>query len=509
MSKVIKLFKRSNRDERALMAVRAMIVLCTAVAGVSMFSGFWALSPGGSVELVISGVFTLLVAAGLTFTLRNALSTTSLGERIAWMTGWLVCMILSVTLSFGMYFGLFSADTYAREQVRAEASSIVSPLMAFGGAYAQMAQATGDAAAYSSQVAARERAQGGTCPGSARPEDGPRTRLRNTDAATFQSYARYFGEREAAVARAIREAEAASRDYRAANHQAAMSAMRNAHQVASLAAGDPRIAEWEKTLRARIHAGRFPMRDPATSQTFSCPDGTLEGKLAGAASVRLPPVPDSVAEIEAPSHGQGVRRGLQLVMFSTAFVPRIDGLPVLAGITVDLLLLVFMIAEARLTEPRANARGPATAGGPAADMRQILSQRSTLGGIGDKLSAALDDEPWPWLALLQSWSWRSRGCLRIAVPSKAADHEDARKLRMILAALTRASGKAMKFQMSLPASKVPGRLGALCRRMIGDDIFVDIYKAPCTLLTELEQDWLLWALHDDAGDSAPAAPKAA
>jgi hypothetical protein len=251
------------------------------------------------------------------------------------------------------------------------------------------------------------------------------------------------------------------------------------------------------------------MTDAASGKVFSCPDGTLEGKLAGAASVALPHVP-ALTDVEAPSHAQGVRRGLEIVMLRTPFDPRIDSLPFLAGIAVDLLLVIFIRAKSRLNRP-ADGPGPNSslaAGRVVVGMRHALGQRSTLATLGNRLTTALDAEPWLWLDLVQAWSARSTRHLRIAVPCEIDSHEDARKLRAIVQLLARSTDQ-LALRMTVPAAKLPGRLGSWCESELGPDRLVDVYRGPADLLAQLDHDWILWALSrgEDRDDSM--SPRAA
>jgi hypothetical protein len=443
---------------------------------------------------VVAALFTALITAALTFAVHNAFAARSRAGATAWAAVWSICAMVSVVMGYGLYFGLLSADTYSSGRIRAQTTAIVASLGGFAQSYDQLAAAASDAAQYSKAVEVKEFNEGGTCPGSTRADDGPRRRLRAADAALFQSYSAHFSARQQAISKAIAQAEAASRNYSAQTHGTAVATIRQAFDEARLAASDPRLRQWESQVKERIERGRRPMADPATNGTFICPDGVLEAKLAGAAGVLLPALPDGFEEIAAPSHELGVRRGVEIAMFREPFDPSLDGLPFFLGILVDLMLLAFVRAKSRLDEgdgdPDESRRSGS--GGMLLGMQRSIGRPSTLGLLGSRLDEVLEQPGWAWVVLLQKWSSRTAKHLHLAVPAENSAHEDARKLRTIASLLVEAPGA--KLRMAAPAGRVPGRLGEICCAELDPSNWVEVYRFPAGLVAQLERDWLRQAM---------------
>jgi hypothetical protein len=514
MARIIEMVARQPKERRRRLLLNLLIGSCSLVAGIGMFSGLASLAHhAGPFELVVAGLFTALITAALTFAVHNAFAARSRVGAVGWAGVWTVCATVSVVMGYGLYFGLLSAEAYSSERIRTQTTAIVAPLGQFAQSYEQLANAADDAAKYSKLVEEKEYKDGGTCPGSTRADDGPRRRLRAADAALFQSYSAHFADRQHAIGKAIAEAEKASRNYAPAAHGAAVATIRHAFDEARLTASDPRLRQWEVQLKERIERGRGPMIDPATKGTFICPDGVLEGKLAGANGISLPALPDKFEEIDAPSHGLGVRRGVEIAMFRERFDAKLDGLPFFLGILVDLMLLAFVRAKSRLDEsdgdPDESSRnGPA---GMLLRMQRSIGRSSTLGVLGTRLDGILDQPGWAWVALLQKWSSRTAKHLHLAVPADNSAHQDARRLRIIASLLADAPGA--KLRMTVPAARIPGRLRDICCAELDASEWIEIYRFPASLISQLERDWLRQAMGDGpaggGGIARPYSPRAA
>jgi hypothetical protein len=494
-----------RKADRKRLLLNTFITACTLVTGIGMFSGFLGL--GGALglgQLLAAACFTLLVAAALTYSVHGFFRAEDWQGRTGWGVLWLLCVSVSVALSYGLYFGIFSGEAHGKREVIAESDKLVDTLSGFSNAYGQLSATATDVANYSDEVGRIERETGGTCPGSTSPNNGPRTRKREADAAATAVYAPHFEKRHTALAAALLSARTARDGYNRQNHQKTMAALQNAYLVARDASADSRITNWQTMVRSRIEEGTGAMTDPLTGTSFTCLDPVLQAKLQSAASVVLPKLPQRIDALEAPGQAKGVKRGIALVTGETGFDARYDALPLLFGVLVDALLAGFIRAKMNLepTDPNSpDSSRRSQASSTVLNFRRQLSAAPTLGTTGLRLDTALKGEHWQWLDVLDRWSIRMGKKMVIMVPADSSAHTDARALRLIVALL---GTKKVLFTKQLTFERLPLRFQTMLADRALDNKAIQLFYAPAALIAELDIDWLRSQMggSNDVGGSA-------
>ncbi|MBI4724978.1 MAG: hypothetical protein HY765_08385 [Rhodomicrobium sp.] len=163
----------------------------SALAWISTYSGMMQLIAASSGDIGIGAQiaigFAVLMLQGMIIYILDAMFSGQL--RIAlypfYIIGYLVLVLISVAFAFGFYWRFLEAGA---QTTQAAGSSVfeVQRALQSGQSRLELLQTTFTTlSTISSQKAATERASGGTCPNS-RAGEGPRRRLRETDAQRFQ-----------------------------------------------------------------------------------------------------------------------------------------------------------------------------------------------------------------------------------------------------------------------------------------------------------------------------------
>jgi hypothetical protein len=184
-----------------------MILLLTglsALAWISTYSGILQLiaASSGSIGILakIAIGFAVLMLQGMIIYILDSMFSGQL--RIVlyplYIAGYIVLVLISVAFAFGFYWRFLEAGA---QTTQAAGTSIfeVQRALETGQTRLELLQSTFTAlSTISSQKAATERASGGTCPNS-RAGEGPRRRLRETDAQRFQFANDLMASRTSAV----------------------------------------------------------------------------------------------------------------------------------------------------------------------------------------------------------------------------------------------------------------------------------------------------------------------
>lgn len=171
-----------------------MVLLLTGLsllAWISTYSGMLQLIAASSGDIgtgaKIAIAFAVLMLQGMIIYILDALFSGQL--RIVlyplYIIGYIVLVLISVAFAFGFYWRFLEAGAQTTQAAGASVFEVERALQT-GQSQLELLQSTFTTlSTISSQKAATERASGGTCPNS-RAGEGPRRRLRETDAQRFQ-----------------------------------------------------------------------------------------------------------------------------------------------------------------------------------------------------------------------------------------------------------------------------------------------------------------------------------
>jgi hypothetical protein len=168
-----------------------LLVGLSALAWISTYSGMLQLIAASSGDIGLGAKialgFAVLMLQGMIVYILDALFSGQL--RLAlypfYIIGYLVLVLISVAFAFGFYWRFLEAGAQTTQAAGASVFEVQRALQT-GQSRLELLQNTFTAlSTISSQKAATEHASGGTCPNS-RAGEGPRRRLRETDAQRFQ-----------------------------------------------------------------------------------------------------------------------------------------------------------------------------------------------------------------------------------------------------------------------------------------------------------------------------------
>jgi hypothetical protein len=168
-----------------------LLIGLSALAWISTYSGMLQLISASSGDIGIGAkiaiAFAVLMLQGMIIYILDAMFAGQLRFVLypIYFIGYLVLVLISVAFAFGFYWRFLEAGA---QTTQAAGSSVfqVEQALQTGQSRLELLQSTfTQLATISSQKANTERASGGTCPNS-RAGEGPRRRLRETDAQRFQ-----------------------------------------------------------------------------------------------------------------------------------------------------------------------------------------------------------------------------------------------------------------------------------------------------------------------------------
>jgi hypothetical protein len=278
-----------------------MILLLTGLSALAWFSTYSGMlqlieaSSGGiNTPSMVAIGFAVLMLQGMIIYVLDAMFSGQLRLLLYpfYIAGYIVLVLISVAFAFGFYWRFLEAGA---QTTQAAGSSVfeVQRSLQTGQSRLELLQNTFTAlSTISSQKAATERTAGGTCPYST-PGDGPRRRLRETDAQRFQFANDLIATRTNAVKADIADLngdlqkvlnkDPATIDAATGTRTAFIEGLdRKLGLVVARfnsLKGDPQIRQLRDEFSARAKQTTFP--DEAVGGTFVCPDGQLKTALEG------------------------------------------------------------------------------------------------------------------------------------------------------------------------------------------------------------------------------------
>jgi hypothetical protein len=286
---------RGNSSYSFLMVL--LLVGLSALAWISTYSGMLQLIAASSGDIgsgaKIAIGFAVLMLQGMIIYILDSLFSGQLRVLLypIYIVGYLVLVLISVAFAFGFYWRFLEAGA---QTTQAAGSSVfqVQQALQTGQSRLELLQTTFTTlSTISSQKASTERASGGTCP-SSRAGEGPRRRLRETDAQRFQFANDLIASRTNAVKTDIADLntdlqrvlkkDPATIDPETGTRTTFIEGLDRklglvATRFNSLRA-DPQLRQIRDEFAARAKQTTFP---DDRGGTFVCPDGQLQIALNG------------------------------------------------------------------------------------------------------------------------------------------------------------------------------------------------------------------------------------
>lgn len=451
-----------------------LIIVCTLITAGAMFSGFASMGDSGVIELILSGLFTLVVAAGLAICATLMFITKRRSLRLMFAGVWAFAAAISVTMGFGLYFDMTSASTAARIDVRAAVREAVTPLTQVQSAMQRTSQTAETLASYSEEQARIETVKGGTCDNVAIAAPGPRRDLRLRDAVSFRAAATELRARARQIEKQARAAQAISLTYDPNMHTQAVVAIDQAFSQVRALTDDGVLSDWQSKVQARIAAADKPVVTDKGGQ-FYCRDPGLVQRLRDASAIKMPPLPKEPPVITEPTHAESVRRGLALATFQRPFDLRLDLLPLILGITLDVMILLFSGAHAMLNGyGRDPDEGDTGLPSPFLSLMRVIRLIPTEAmNFMDAIDETLTQNPSPTLAVYDKFAVERDSFDCLVVPQKGSG-TDGKILRAFMLVLRAEAGVTLHW--TGPVSTLPERIRAELKVNLPDSAQIALYE---------------------------------
>jgi len=267
------------------------------LAWISTYSGMLYLIEAGSGEIGLGAkvaiAFAVLMLQGMIIYILDALFSGQLRLSLypLYILGYVVLFLISVAFAFGFYWRFLEAGAQTSQAAGASVYQVQRALQNGQSRLELLQTALSTLATVSSQKAQIERTAGGTCPAS-RAGDGPRRRLRESDAQRFQFANDLIASRTSAVKsdiadlntdlQRILKKDPATIDPQTGTRTAFIEGLDRKLGLVTerfnALRTDPQLRQLRDELQAR---GRQTSFADERGVAFSCPDGQLQTALNG------------------------------------------------------------------------------------------------------------------------------------------------------------------------------------------------------------------------------------
>ena len=217
---------------------------------------------------------------------------TSIPVRVLYVAGYLFLTLISVGFSFGFYWKFLESRSEASRGAESAVTQVQSALHSAETRLSQMQSGFDALAAVSAQKAQDESTKGNSCPNS-RPGDGPRRRLRDSDAASFSTASQFVQQRGASIKADVAALDAdlqkivrqdkSTFDPKTGTRNEFMKALGRKLEITvggfNAFRTDPQLKQLRADFAERADKTVFP--DDA-GKTFACPDAQIQASLHSA-----------------------------------------------------------------------------------------------------------------------------------------------------------------------------------------------------------------------------------
>ena len=311
--------------------------------------------------------------------------------RMLYVGGYLFLALISIGFSFGFYWKFLESRSEGTRVAESAVTQVQSSLHIASTRLEQLVGTLGSLQTISLQKAEAERVKGDSCPNS-KPGDGPRRRLRESDAATFSTASDFVKGRVEAIKGDVASldsdlAKIVSQDKSTFDASGTRNEFMKAlgRKLEITVSGfnafrtDPQLQQFRADFAERADKTQFPDEQ---GKTFNCPDVQLSAALKGAvkaidalpdvqkpeintvegadatieafrrltttlmslAQFKLPVSPDDIRELQAKAvQSAAASAGAAKLTEATAGLGKRDYIPLAIAVFVDVCLLLVKI----------------------------------------------------------------------------------------------------------------------------------------------------------------------
>ena len=240
---------------------------------------------------MIIGFSVAMLMTMIIWLLDQIFSPVPFTTKVVYVFGYLFLTLISVGFGFGFYWKVLESRGEATRSAESAISQVQTSLHAGSIRIEQLSETLAQLTQISSAKAVEEREKGTSCPNS-RPGDGPRRKLRDSDAEKFSFAGEFVRGRIDSIKSEITgldtelkkvvDGAQSTVDPNSGNRNEFMRALnrRLDMTVAGFNAfrGDPQLGQIRSDLAARAEQAVFPT---GSGGTFACPDAQLQTALRG------------------------------------------------------------------------------------------------------------------------------------------------------------------------------------------------------------------------------------
>lgn len=167
-----------------------LIILLSLVSFYTSFDGlrhfaFTSFDQKSKIGIVIIAVLVLSIQLFLVYSLHRVAKTTRFFTKARWIVPYFMMMLVSVFFSYGFYYKLFRADSYATDMFTVQLASARNDAQQYLEAFEAIQKGGDQLKAYSLARSNEEKQFGGTCGDRSPPGKGPRQLFRLQEAEKF------------------------------------------------------------------------------------------------------------------------------------------------------------------------------------------------------------------------------------------------------------------------------------------------------------------------------------
>jgi hypothetical protein len=456
---------RTEQPRKKIKLTLILVILLSVISFVTSYKGLVILNAENDNDL---SQWQTIFIAFMVFTIQATLVVTLLFmihayrpvTRFLALVVYIVAMLFSVFFSYGWWYDVFRADSYAQEVYKDGVEGIRANAKTYEQAFANVREVADELSKYSAKRARDENLYGGTCDEKSLPGKGALNYLRNDEAQRFGAIAEDVGGLEEKVAEHISELNRLLDDLDLSEEGIVAQRERELNDIVALI-GSYRAGADTTRIREQLEARRgdkrkfLESRDPKDDErtVVSCMDTEITRKIdALLAALDALPEPRKVTLFDQSNNRTVLQRSWEVFAslmdldtvtnteekLAELKLTSTDYVPLIAGLLIDLFILIIGLIDGLEYGRAYTGRRYSTD-----EARELESFHLNHDAANDQLS------------LLQAYLYNGWFSNYLIVPTaQAVSTEQEQQVRRIIAWLE-ASNKIDRFAHGVDLEKLP------------------------------------------------------
>ncbi|MEZ5477456.1 MAG: hypothetical protein R3E95_08220 [Thiolinea sp.] len=363
---------QAERPRRTIKLTLILVILLSVISFVTSYKGLVILNVENDSDLtqwqtVFIAFMVFTIQATLVVTLLFTIHAYRRTTRILAILVYMVAMLFSVFFSYGWWYEVFRAGSYAQEVYKDGVESIRSSAKAYEQSFANVRELADELSKYSTKRAREENLYGGTCDEKSPPGKGPLNYLRNSEAALFGAMAEDVGDLESRVSEQVHQLNRLLDNLDLSEEGIVAQRERELNDIVNLVGGyrsGAQVTRIREQLEERSGDKRkfLESRDPKDDErtVVSCMDEEITRKIdALNAALTALPEPQRVTLFDVSNNRTVLQRAWEV--FSSLMhletltdtqnklaelkLTSTDYVPLVAGLLIDLFILILGLID--------------------------------------------------------------------------------------------------------------------------------------------------------------------